>query len=154
MSLFSRREPPCIEPGVWRVRGAHARVLVEVPDGAELAAHAAALRDAGYDVAVCTGPSIEESEMGSERRTCPLVAGERCRLVDGADVVVSSVSLVDARDILGVHASSGRTLVVEGASHALERDRELLGDARLVPEPVTAERLLAAVEQAYASRRS
>lgn len=154
MSLFARRKPPCIEPGVWRVRGARARVLVEVPDGAELAAHAVVLRDAGYDVAVCTGPSIEEPELGSERRMCPLVAGERCRLVDGADVVVSSMSLVGARDILGVHASSGRTLVVEGASHALERDRELLGDATLVPEPVTAEGLLSAVEQAYGSPRS
>jgi hypothetical protein len=147
MTLFARK-PPCIEPGVWRVRGARTRVLVEIPDGAELAAHAAVLRDAGYDVAACAGPSTEGRETGSERTVCPLVAGQRCRLVDGADVVVSSMSLVDARDILGVHASSGRALVVEGAPHALERDRDTLGGATLVAEPVTSGRLLAAVERA------
>jgi hypothetical protein len=153
MSPFSRK-PPCIEPGVWRVRGARARVLVEIPDGAELAAHASVLRDAGYDVAACAGPSLEDRDTGQERRMCPLVSGERCRLVDGADVVVSAMSLVDARDIVAAHAAGGRTLVVEGASNVLERDRELLGGATLVPEPVTAERLIAAVEQANASRRS
>jgi hypothetical protein len=140
-------------------------VLIENPDEAELGAHEEILLAAGYDVATCTGPSahspggagfqhrsftLEGMEpTKSERVPCPLTLGQRCPLVDGADVVVSSTTLVDSRDILAVHgAEGGSGLVVEGASHALERDRDVIGGATVIVEPVTEERLLAAVRQA------
>jgi GNAT superfamily N-acetyltransferase len=41
------------------------------------------LREAGVDVAVCPGPTSRPAT-----DPCPLLVGERCELVDGADVVV------------------------------------------------------------------
>jgi hypothetical protein len=145
-------------------------VLIENPDRAELWAHEEILRGAGYEVAACTGPSaasaggagfqhrsfiLEGMEPAKTERTlCPLVAGQRCPLVDGADVVISSTSLVDGREILAAHDAEGRArLVVEGARQTLERDRDVMGgDATVIVEPVTEERLLAAVRQALEPR--
>jgi hypothetical protein len=76
------------------------------PDGAEAWAQAETLRDAGYELAVCKGPTpgpwrpradlrpgyFEDPDWWAddgERTICPLVVGGKCALVDGADVVVS-----------------------------------------------------------------
>jgi hypothetical protein len=40
-----------------------------------------AFRDAGFEVAYCTGP-------GGTRTACPLLRGEDCDVLDGADVVL------------------------------------------------------------------
>jgi hypothetical protein len=64
------------------------RVLVEVPGARWHAGNAAV--DAGIQVLACPGPT------GSHTR-CPALRGERCPLVDGADVVVMSCSRPDGR---------------------------------------------------------
>jgi len=163
------RAPRCIDPGDWPERGLRPRVLIENPDSAELWAHSEILREAGYDVATCTGPtdgreSTSMFQRGSlpiedalpvrvPRRTlCPLVAGERCPLVDGADVVISTTGLADARGILAALSSEGHAaLVVEGTSRTLARDSDVIGDATVIEQPVTQKRLLAAVEEALGS---
>jgi hypothetical protein len=80
---------------------------------------------------------------------CPLVAHGHCPLVEDADVVVSTTSLADSREILATISSRGTPpLVVEGTRGALERDRDVIKDAVVIEEPVTETELLTAVEKA------
>ncbi len=60
------------------------RLLVE-SDRARWAGASDAVRSA-FDVMVCRGP--DHRSAGSTDRGCPLLRGERCPLLDGADVVV------------------------------------------------------------------
>ena len=150
--LWRRRsETRCIEPGEWPSRTGRARVLIEHPDRAALWAEAEIIREAGYDVAVCTGP-VEASD-GAEAEACPLLVQGRCSLVDEADVVVSTTDLRESRGIL---AALGRrrapALVVESTKSVLERDGHEVGDATVVEVPVTERRLLDAVSGALDKR--
>jgi hypothetical protein len=83
------------------------RVLVEVPG-----AHwrlAPTLLAAGVDVVGCSGPSRQAGG-------CPLLHGEHCPLVDGADVVVHALGGDDPQGaaLLDAHAAAGtRHLVVD-----------------------------------------
>jgi hypothetical protein len=81
-ALVGRPKKPELRPQPWSW-GDELRVLVEHADPLEGLRLAAALRQAGYAVAVCTGP-----EQGAR---CPLVAGEGCAAAHGADVIVSSL---------------------------------------------------------------
>jgi GNAT superfamily N-acetyltransferase len=72
--------PPWPEAGV---RGP--RVLVESRNGRW--GGEAQLREAGFQVAVCPGPTGRVAE-----DPCPLLEGRRCALVDGADIVVNDLS--------------------------------------------------------------
>jgi hypothetical protein len=83
---IGHRKPRTIEPPIWPARRGRARVLVENPDGAEVWAHTEALREAGYDVASCFGPSARA------RVVCPLVSDGRCAAVADADVVISTMT--------------------------------------------------------------
>jgi len=80
-----------IEPGEWPERSGRARVLIEHPDPATVWAEAEAMRDAGYDVAVCAGPT-RASDRTSKPTACPLLVDGRCALVDHAVVVESPVT--------------------------------------------------------------
>jgi hypothetical protein len=123
-------------------------VLVENPDGAYLSAQAAVLRAAGYEVATCVGPE----EAGAAAVDCPLLAGRRCPLVDGADVVVSTSSLTGCREILAaMSASDCPPVVLEAPPPSFDRYRDVAGDAVLLPYPVTAGRLRGAVALAAAA---
>lgn len=149
MTLFTRSKPSCLDPGDWpaTARQTKARVLIENADAASAWAQAEILREAGYEVATCTGPT----PLGAEgpHHVCPIVAGDACALVEGADVVVTSTELGDARRILAVHRSAtARGLVVEGTTQALASEPDLPREAVFVEEPVTGPRLLAAVESA------
>lgn len=170
---FRRRgKARCIEPGEWPARTDRPRVLIEHPDGAALWAEAEIMREAGYDVAVCAGPTErferprtfgirlrtfadQEQPVGLERPTvCPLLSEGRCSLVDEADVVVSTTDLRQSRGILA--ALSGRrapALVVESSRDALARGEYELGDATVVEVPVTEGSLLEAVSGALSSNR-
>jgi RimJ/RimL family protein N-acetyltransferase len=77
-------------PG-WPPRRAGRRLLVEVP-GARWSGTATA-RAAGYEVIACPGPR-GDGEPGSAS-TCPLLRGERCPLVDGADAIVVALPADD-----------------------------------------------------------
>jgi L-amino acid N-acyltransferase YncA len=68
-------------PG-WPVDFAGQRVLVERRSWFD-DQQVAALRSAGKDIRQCTGP------LHRVGRTCPLVTSGRCRLAEGADVIVS-----------------------------------------------------------------
>jgi hypothetical protein len=131
---------------VWAPRTDRPRVLVENPDRAELMAHADILREAGYDVAVCSGPSE-----GKDRKACgcPLLEGEGCTLVAGADVVVSTASLTGSDDILAALREEGSLPVVfEVSPPDLARYEEMAPSATLLPQPVTAASLEKAVARA------
>jgi len=151
MPLRRRSEVRCIEPGEWPARTGRARVLIEHPDRAALWAEAEIIREAGYDVAVCTGP-VEAAD-GVAAEACPLLVQGRCSLVDEADVVVSTTDLRESRGIL---AAIGRrrapALVVESTQSVLERGGHELGDATVVEVPVTERRLLDAVSGALSKR--
>jgi hypothetical protein len=166
---FARHErTEILHPEEWSGPTGKPKVLIENPDGADLWAHAEILREAGYEVAVCGGPrQLEERVTWLRRRPgpladpgelevheaetrCPLVAHGHCPLVEDADVVVSTTSLADGREILATISSRGSPpLVVEGTRAALERDRDVIeGAAVVIEEPVTERRLLTAVEKA------
>jgi hypothetical protein len=71
--------------------GRRARLLVEDPSPALHVAEFRRFHDAGFDVALCTGP-------GAEADGCPLVHGERCQLADEADVVLMGPGMAGCRD--------------------------------------------------------
>jgi hypothetical protein len=75
-------------PGNWRSLrpGMRPRVLVESSDAAEQWAMEEALRGAGYEVAVCDGPSVYGAPW-------PLVRQGECALAAGADVIVNGLPL-------------------------------------------------------------
>jgi len=167
--LGRRSEQRVLHPGEWAATPpGKPRVLIENGDRADLWAHAGILRDAGYEVAVCQGPSIPteraswfDRRRGSgasdpqpfDRMVCPLVVAGRCSLVDGADVVVSTTDLTEGREVLSALSVQPLLgLVVEGTTSALERDADVIGSATPIALPVTEQRLLAAVESALASR--
>lgn len=68
-------------PG-WPADPAGQRILVERRSWFD-DRQVAALRSAGNDIRQCTGPLYRAG------RTCPLVTSGRCRLAEGADVIVS-----------------------------------------------------------------
>jgi hypothetical protein len=139
-----RRRQRCIEPGEWPERSGRARVLIEHPDGMALWTEAEALREAGYDVAVCKGPSEEAG-------ACPLLAEGRCALADEADLVVTTPSLQDGRRIVAALAERPAALVVEGPRNALALGGYRV-DGATVPYPLTTEALVAAVGETLRRR--
>lgn len=141
--MFGHRKQHTIETGDWSERQGRPRVLVENPDTAQLWAYAGILRDAGYDVATCTG----EHPDGKDR--CPLIEAGHCGLVEGADVVVSTCSIHRGDRLLAVLGSKGSTpIVVEVPPPDFERYSQLAESATLLATPVTGQALLDAVAQA------
>lgn len=65
------------------------RVLVEDPHPALQVAEFRFFEDAGFDVAVCSGPE--------EANPCPLAEGGECRLAELADVVVMGPGMAPHR---------------------------------------------------------
>jgi hypothetical protein len=155
LSAFFRRRgnSATIHPEAWPEPSGKPRVLIENPDGADLWAHAEILRDAGYDVAMCAGPSDAVPAEHQERTVCPLIAEGQCPLVEGADVVVSTTYLTDGREILATLSARGSpALVVEGTGDDLERNSDVIGDAVRVRYPLSAEQIVGAVERARSPR--
>ncbi len=122
------RKPKLVEPGGWPSRGGRARVLLESPDLTDAAAQAQALSEAGYEVALCRGPEAAlppsfafdasprwfDAIPGREATVCPVTCGEACALVDGADLVVTTTTLVSATEVqAGVWERGKPVLVVE-----------------------------------------
>lgn len=122
------RKRKLVEPGGWPSRDGRARILLESPDLADAGAQAQTLSDAGYDVALCRGPeaALPPSFMfdgsprwfdaipGREATLCPVACGEACALVDGADLVVTTTTLVTATEVqAGVRERGKPVLVVE-----------------------------------------
>ena len=72
-------------------RGARPRVLLEHRDPSVLDILGDGLEDEGFEVLTCGGPRPEVGP-GTE---CPLLRGEVCPGVEGADVVVTSLLVED-----------------------------------------------------------
>jgi hypothetical protein len=168
-TLFGRTSPPrSIHPDEWPEQTGKPRVLIENPDRADLWAHADHLRKAGYDVAMCGGPTKETERVSwfrrltlgdpqpmerQERTVCPLVVEGHCPLVEGADVVISTTQLTDSREILAtLNARSSPALVVEGTTSDLERESEAIGHSVQMALPVLPRQLVEAVERARSTR--
>lgn len=136
------------EPWRWRDRP---RVLLENPDGDASLVGAAVLRRAGCSVAVCPGPV----QRGRQPERCPLIGPEGCALVDGADVIVTSLDLRKPDCVNVVDAlrrfHPGTPLVVETSpDHAVEH-AELLEGCDVIEAPARPKDLLAAVKNALGS---
>ena len=65
--------------------GSHPRLLIEDDRAALAISDFSLFHEAGLDVAFCSGP-------GDDPGACPLLHGERCALVDRADVVLHGLS--------------------------------------------------------------
>ena len=142
--MFRNKEHE-IEVGEWEARQGRERVLIENPDAAQLWAYAEVLREAGYDVATCTG------EHPGGEGLCPLIESGHCGLVEGADVVVSTCSMQRGETLLAVLGSTTSTPVVfEVPQPQRGRYAHLADNAILVPTPVTEQGLLDAVAEAAA----
>jgi hypothetical protein len=141
--MFGRHKAHTIETGEWSVRDGRKRALVENPDAGQLWAYAETLREAGYDVATCTG----EHPDGHDR--CPLLEVGRCELVEGADVVVSTCSIQQGDKLLAILSTADSTPVVfEAPPPDLDRYAGAAEHVTLVPAPVTEQMLLDAVARA------
>lgn len=85
---------------------------------------AATARAAGMDVLVCSGPD-------SKRRKCPLLTGEACPLVEGADVVI--FDLQDGADAEAVAEAHSRQQtgppVIHQQEHSAAAAKEAAEDA-------------------------
>jgi len=66
--------------------GRRPRLLIEDGRSALAISDFSLFRNAGFDVAFCSGP-------GRDLADCPLVRGQRCPLVDGADVVLHGLDV-------------------------------------------------------------
>src|SRR4051812_337974 len=126
-NIFNRANGEPDHPDTWPERSGKTRVLIEHPDAAELWAHADTLLEAGYDTAVCPGPSAGRphhhsrpayfeddvpQERNAPRTACPLLCGGHCALAEGADMIVISSELVDAAGIEAAHREAGVTVVL------------------------------------------
>ncbi len=130
----------------WPAERGRARVVVENEDAACQWAAAGLLEAAGYDVASCGGP---RHLPGHE---CALVAHDRCPLVDGADLVVSSLGISDPANRAVLTALRRRRsqipVIVEVTTPRLEELHATVPGCRTIPYPVTPHNLLAAVDAA------
>ena len=121
------------------------RVLIETGDGALLISDFRFLVDASFDVAICAGP-------GTERSRCPLLRGEECELVTGADVVLHALDP-------DLHIAAAIKMAHPEVPVLVERPRPRDGREIPVPEgcvpldmPSSLEGQLEAVRRAMASR--
>jgi len=137
-----------LSPQPWPWVGQR-RVLIEHPDESAGLAFASILRQAGFAVAVCPGP--EQSER------CPLTGPEGCAVVQGADVVVSSLGLErpEAREVLQTvrMRRPATPLIVEVPEGDQPGWQNLLEGCDLIVSPVVPERLVACVRAALAKGR-
>ena len=114
--------------------GHRPRVLIEHPDPLGQQVLADAFRERGYEALTCGGPSAH----GATMTQCPVVMGDHCPAVDGADVVVSSLQAgqgVEARVIQGIVADPiGPPLLLEATGWQLQQ-ADLAGpvEARCYP---------------------
>ncbi len=114
--------------------GERPRVLIEHPDPVGQQVLAEAFRARGYEALTCGGPLAH----GAAMTHCPILMGDPCPAVDGADVVVSSLQAgqgIEARVIQGLVADPiGPPLLLEATGWQLAQ-ADLAGpvEARCYP---------------------
>jgi DNA-binding NtrC family response regulator len=119
-------------------------VLVEDPDGAVRAACATFLEHEGFEVAVCAGP-----EPGHR---CPEVTSGTCSLMEGVDVVYTSLAWRDPahQEVLRAHREHYPhvPVVVEICRPDVARVDGLLDGCDVVHVPAGRATMLQAIESA------
>lgn len=129
----------------WR-GDSHARVLVEHRDGAVQRVAERVLREGGYDVAVCGGPTA------FRRACCPVVTTGRCAVAEEVDVIVHALNPDYPLNASVLQALKDRypetPIVVEVPDPAAERHAELLAGCHALRSPMTRASLLQAVDEA------
>ena len=82
------------------------RVVVETDDATLAVSDFSCFRDAGFDVAVCSGPDTEHR--------CPAIDGEPCALVASAAVVVNAFTDASTQHAVAhaVHATAPKVPMV------------------------------------------
>jgi len=132
-------------PG-WTESTSKPRVLVEHEDGAVRSVAEKILREAGYDVAVCGGPTT------FRRARCPVVTTGRCALAEGSDVIVHALNPDRPLNASVLQALKDRypetPVVVEIPEPALRVHADLLAGCHALRFPMTRRSLLAAVDAA------
>lgn len=100
------------------------RVLVEHPEPAARHELTRGLREHGYEVVGCGGPNPSGA---ASPVSCPILDGEACSAVDGADIIVSSLNVNGAREGLIVRRiaedPSSPPLIVEATDWQVEEAR-------------------------------
>ena len=136
-----------LSPQPWTWIGSP-RVLIEHADETKGMSLAAAVRQAGYTVAVCPGPAQSER--------CPLTGDEGCEAAHGADLIVTSLGLGtrQSREVFeALRTRCPRTpLVVEVTREETEEWPDLLQGCEVVISPVTPDALVATVRGVLAPR--
>jgi hypothetical protein len=111
--------------------GTALRVVIENDDLRIADAQAAALRGAGFRVAVCAGPAALPDGR------CPAVDGHGCVLVAGADLVVHNLDIGDPEDRAVFEAVRRRwpdiPIILEAPVHMAVRHGDLLDNCRILP---------------------
>jgi hypothetical protein len=143
------KHPVTIDLEPWRF-SERPRVLIEHPDPESALEVAAAVRNAGCGVAICRGP-----DAAAEPPTrCPLHALEPCAVVEGADVVVTSLDFedADALSVLqGLRTRYPSTPLVVQATVRTALDLESgLADCTVLPVTATPAEIASAVQRALA----
>ena len=69
-----------------RRAGRRPRLLIEHDHPALMISDFSLFRNAGFDVALCSGP-------GDDATACPLLSGRQCAVLDGADVLLHGLDL-------------------------------------------------------------
>jgi hypothetical protein len=122
------------------------RILIEHPDGAEAWALAEILSRSGFDVRSCAGPG----PCGRGETVCPLLVGEQCALVEGADAVVSSSRVAGSEMIVRAMAVARPELpvFVEVPRPRSRRYLQLQEAGRILPFPAQPDEVVARVREA------
>jgi hypothetical protein len=138
-------------PHKWSAASEGQRVVVENEDASWQWAATRILETAGYEVACCGGPK----HLPHQR--CPLVAGDRCPLIEGADLVVNGLGISDPANhavLSALRTDHGRIPVIaEIPTPQVARLHAEIPGCRTVPRPVGPGDLVAAVDDALFAAR-
>jgi DNA-binding NtrC family response regulator len=140
-----RRRHSELEPTEWHAPDGQPRVLIEHHDSSIGVAVGNLLTAEGYAISHCRGP---EARAGK----CPLVEDGVCERAEEADIVFFGLELADADDrevlrSLRTHFAGTPVIVEIPVSRIPLYEGELDGCV-VVPQPLTRETLLQAVDQA------
>lgn len=112
--------------------GVRPRVVLECPAHASPYIVAEALTRAGFEVVPCEGPGPYTS--------CPVVAGERCSAIEGADVIVNLLGVAESECVEVLRGVQQRhadvPVVIEVPAPRAAQNADLLQGCRVAYAPV------------------